>query len=54
MSETERTGSQIVEDAWRAFDEWLAAQSDDVRGLDIHAQARLHNLSASQPERATE
>lgn len=35
-------GQQIVEEAYRAFDEWLSAQSDEVRDMEILEQAALY------------
>ena len=37
-----RQGQQIQEEAFRAFDEWLAAQSDEVQELSFLDQIDLY------------
>jgi hypothetical protein len=39
------TGLQIQEEAYRAFDVWLAAQLDEMQELDILEQINLYAAS---------
>lgn len=45
-------GRQIEADALRAFDEWLAGQSDDVRDMDILDQVQLYAADTQVSEAA--
>jgi hypothetical protein len=38
-----KQGWQIVDEAWATFDEWLAAQSDEVQELSILEQIELYS-----------
>ena len=44
----QRVVDTIWEEAERAFDEWLSAQSDEVRELDILEQIDLYAAAPTQ------
>lgn len=37
------TGQEIVDEAWRDFERWLAEQDDDVQELSILEQVALYD-----------
>lgn len=43
-----KQGQQIVEDSFRAFDEWLFGQPEDVREMDILEQVDLYYAATTQ------
>lgn len=42
----------IEEQAWRAFDNWLAAQSEEVQDMDILEQIELYAAATQFAEAA--
>lgn len=47
-----KDGRQIEEEAWRAFDEWLVGQSDEIRDMDIIEQVALYAADTQVSEAA--
>jgi hypothetical protein len=43
------TGNEIVDLAFRLFDEWVRAQPDEIQDLDVVRQAELY-AEANDPE----
>lgn len=42
------TGQDIVDEAWRDFERWLAEQDDDVQELSVLKQALLYGASQDE------
>jgi hypothetical protein len=46
------TGQEIVDEAWRDFERWLAEQDDDIQELRILEQAVLYDSEQDMKEMA--